>query len=604
MLSTVTLCLLTVNQPGMAQALSPTNLFSKPFQSSLLAALGRAFQFAQVPELPAVTQQGNQVILNGRAYPISWSQRQDQIGVADSGLIQAVGVDLLSTTDVGKQPVEWFSDQRLSPIALTVWQSDQYRHLDITELAGRFGWQVTTEGTSLRIGTPAAKVTAVRQGRQSWGDRIVVDLDQATPWQVDEQANETTITIDAPIDPALVRSFRASRGNRITSLKLESAQNRTVIRVGAAGVRSRVWAIPDPNRLLIDVRADSLVERDILWAPGIRWRQQLVALGSDRFPVVSLEIDPRQSGVTLKPITSNPASVIGTAPLVTTAQQNRVVAAINAGFFNRNTQMPLGAIRRDHQWISGPILNRGAIAWNELGEVTVGHLTLQETVVTDAGQRFPVVYLNSGYVGNGVYRHTRDWGTTYTPILDNERVVTVRNQQVTSQQQTRTAGQPAIPIPEDGYLLVIRGNSTAASALAVVGTTIEIETATAPGDFDRFPQIVGAGPLLIQNRQVVLNARGEGFSEAFQQQAAPRSVIATTAEGNFMLVAVHDRVGGRGPTLAEAAQLMQRLGVVNALNLDGGSSTTLYLGGRLLDRIPSTAARVHNGVGVFIQPKS
>jgi len=47
---------------------------------------------------------------------------------------------------------------------------------------------------------------------------------------------------------------------------------------------------------------------------------------------------------------------------------------------------------------------------------------------------------------------------------------------------------------------------------------------------------------------------------------------------------------------------MQQLGAVNALNLDGGSSTTLYLGGQLLDRLPRTAARVHNGIGVFLQP--
>jgi exopolysaccharide biosynthesis protein len=69
-----------------------------------------------------------------------------------------------------------------------------------------------------------------------------------------------------------------------------------------------------------------------------------------------------------------------------------------------------------------------------------------------------------------------------------------------------------------------------------------------------------------------------------------------------MLVTVQNRIGGLGPTLPELAQVMQQLGTVNALNLDGGSSTTLYLGGQLLNRAPRTAARVHNGIGVFIQP--
>ncbi|MCY7285765.1 MAG: phosphodiester glycosidase family protein, partial [Cyanobacteria bacterium CAN_BIN43] len=74
------------------------------------------------------------------------------------------------------------------------------------------------------------------------------------------------------------------------------------------------------------------------------------------------------------------------------------------------------------------------------------------------------------------------------------------------------------------------------------------------------------------------------------------------ATGTLMLVAVHNRLGGAGPTLREAAQIMLQLGAIDALNLDGGSSTTLYLGGQLLDRIPSTAARVNNGIGVFIRP--
>jgi exopolysaccharide biosynthesis protein len=66
-----------------------------------------------------------------------------------------------------------------------------------------------------------------------------------------------------------------------------------------------------------------------------------------------------------------------------------------------------------------------------------------------------------------------------------------------------------------------------------------------------------------------------------------------------MIAAIHNRVGGTGPNLTETAQLMQQMGAIDALNFDGGSSTGLYLGGQLLDRSPYTAARVHNGLGIF-----
>jgi exopolysaccharide biosynthesis protein len=45
---------------------------------------------------------------------------------------------------------------------------------------------------------------------------------------------------------------------------------------------------------------------------------------------------------------------------------------------------------------------------------------------------------------------------------------------------------------------------------------------------------------------------------------------------------------------------MLQLGSTDALNLDGGSSASLYLGGRLINRSPATAARVNNGIGLFL----
>lgn len=45
------------------------------------------------------------------------------------------------------------------------------------------------------------------------------------------------------------------------------------------------------------------------------------------------------------------------------------------------------------------------------------------------------------------------------------------------------------------------------------------------------------------------------------------------------LVTLESAGGGAGPTLSETAWLLQQLGLVDALNLDGGSSTGLVMGG-------------------------
>jgi hypothetical protein len=291
---------------------------------------------------------------------------------------------------------------------------------------------------------------------------------------------------------------------------------------------------------------------------------------------------------------------VGTAPIIQTAQLWQASAAINAGFFNRNNQLPLGAIRRDGRWWSGPILNRGAIAWNDRGQFKFGRLSLQETLITSAGGRLPILFLNSGYLEPGIARYTPEWGSTYTPLADNEVLIVVQNDQVTGQIPGGVAGKASFPIPSDGYLLTLRSNSTDPSSLGV-GTQVRIEQVTAPADFGSYPYILGGGPLLLQNRQIVLDAKAEQFKDAFIQQSASRSVIGTTATGTLIIATIHNRVGGRGPNLTETAQLMQQMGAIDALNFDGGSSTGLYLGGQLLDRSPYTAARVHNGLGIFLQ---
>jgi hypothetical protein len=581
--------------------------------------------------LPKVIRQGTQLSLNGQMLTVAWRQWQVgasiRTGISDVGVKQVLGLELLSTRDLTQQPVQWFSNPQTTPLVLASQVGGSSRYLDVTDFVKIAGLRLQVESAglmspqasadTLQISSLPARVTDIRQGPQPWGSRIVIDLDRPIPWQVSDRRTEGVITLEASADPSLIKRFSTppveqmqdaedaapvsvgAQGEQAV-IRVENTQNQTTLRLDIpAGKRLQVFSVPNPNRLVIDLRPDAMVEKEILWAPGIRWRQQYVNLGKSRFPVVWLEVNPRTSGVSFRPIWSNPTTQVGTAPIIQTAQLWQASAAINAGFFNRNNQLPLGAIRRDGRWWSGPILNRGAIAWNDRGQFKFGRLSLQETLITSAGGRLPILFLNSGYVEPGIARYTPEWGPTYTPLTDNEVLVVVQNDQVTGQIPGGVAGKASFPIPSDGYLLTLRSNATDPSSLTV-GTQVRIDQVTAPADFGSYPYILGGGPLLLQNRQIVLDAKAEQFKDAFIQQSASRSVIGTSATGTLIIATIHNRVGGRGPNLTETAQLMQQMGAIDALNFDGGSSTGLYLGGQLLDRSPYTAARVHNALGIFL----
>lgn len=556
----------------------------------------------QQSSLAPLEQEGNRIYLNGRTFVGGWSQRQQRIGLTDAALLEVLGAELLDSANPSVQPVQWYSDPTTQPLNLATWLTPTQRFLDITDLVSELNWQLAPNGTTLIITTPQSQVSGVRHSRQSWGDRIVVDLQQPASWQLQSGTGDLVLSVDAAADSAAVQAIATQlRSANSPVLGITTQGNQTTVRIRASSQTPDVWTLPNPDRLVVDLRSIAAPPRRIAWAPGMEWREDTVQLGSTQFPVVSLVVDPRLSEISLGPIWGNSSQMVGITPLVTATQEWGAIAAINGGFFNRNNFNPLGAIRQNGRWLSGPILNRGAIAWDDNGNVIMGRLALPQTATLSTGDRLAVLHLNSGYVQAGTSRYTPDWGPTYSPLIDNEVIVTVRGGQVVQQQPGGSAGSSAFPIPSDGYLLVVRSDSRVAASLSP-GTAVQVDAAASPAAFDSYPHIVGAGPLLLQNRQVVLNAQAEGFSTAFIQERAVRSAIGVLSDGKLIMATMQNRVGGSGPSLTETAQIMQALGAIDALNLDGGSSTTLLLGNQVLNRPPSTVARVHNGIGVFLTP--
>ncbi|MDJ1183304.1 phosphodiester glycosidase family protein [Roseofilum casamattae] len=563
-----------------------------------------------------LSQQRNQIVINGKRLSVPWTQWQEngrvRIGISDMGLSSSLGVELLSTSNPKQQAIQWYAPLGQTQAILTarLGESDrrsapQFRYVDVTDWIGQLGWQMVPQGNTLMVQTSPSRVLGIRQGTQAWGERLVVNVDRSTPVRLNHAPGKAIVSVDATIAPQLLEEFESKPGNAISSVKVSPQSGRTEIEImlKSKGVRPQIVTLNAPYRVAIDLRLDGHIPtKQIQWSPGIQWRQQMVNLGSSQFPVVWLEVDPKHPDLHLRPIggQSQPG-MQGTLPLVKLAPQVGAAAGINAGFFNRNNRLPLGAILRDGVWLSGPILNRGAIAWNDRGEFLIDRLSLTETLIAATGERSPILYLNSGYVKAGLSRYTPAWGQTYTTLTNNETIVSVSGDRIIGQTDIPSARSEGVPIPPQGYLLVYRGDTPRPFFLP--GTSVQVQRSSFPALENRYPFALGAGPLLVKQGRVVLNAEAEGFSPAFIRQKASRSAIGLNPQGRLIIAAVHDRAYGKGPSLSEIAQIMQRLGAVEALNLDGGSSTGLYLGGQLRDRSPRSAARIHNGLGIFLKPQ-
>jgi len=67
----------------------------------------------------------------------------------------------------------------------------------------------------------------------------------------------------------------------------------------------------------------------------------------------------------------------------------------------------------------------------------------------------------------------------------------------------------------------------------------------------------------------------------------PRTAIGYTKDNHIILITADGREGSSiGMTLVELGRLMQSLGCVNAMNLDGGGSTVMYVNGNIVNKPP------------------
>lgn len=96
---------------------------------------------------------------------------------------------------------------------------------------------------------------------------------------------------------------------------------------------------------------------------------------------------------------------------------------------------------------------------------------------------------------------------------------------------------------------------------------------------------IAAGPSLISNGRINITVEEEVFFGTSIPRIHPRTAAGYTKNGSLILLIVDGRqTQSRGVDLMELASLMWDLGCVEALNLDGGGSSTLVVNGILLNR--------------------
>ena len=116
---------------------------------------------------------------------------------------------------------------------------------------------------------------------------------------------------------------------------------------------------------------------------------------------------------------------------------------------------------------------------------------------------------------------------------------------------------------------------------------------------------IGGSPMLLRDGVVRISDQEE-LIEINNTTARPRTALGYTASGVAVLLVVEgdNAPGPAGVNLTELAALLQALGCTQGINLDGGGSTSLVVGGRTTVRPSGGAERAVASAVLWVDPRT
>ncbi len=360
--------------------------------------------------------------------------------------------------------------------------------------------------------------------------------------------------------------------------------------------------------------------------PGVEWTTIVRASGPVRINV--LAVDPAR----VRGLLSN-GRIAGRERVSAMARRVQAVAGVNGGYFAPSGD-PVGVLAIDGELLSEPVDGRSALILPAIapgapfiapvrfrGRLTVNGRSREidgidrtRGLIPACGGRGgdqpttrPNAVLTCGDASELVLLTPR-YGAR--PPREGGVEAVVRDGVVTA---VRPPGSG--PVPRDGVLLTGTGDAArflrdVALPRSRAAVTLDVRAGGRSVDLGTTSVVVGGGPRLLRAGRVAVTAAAEGFRPpqapsffgSFVAGRQPRTLAGVRADGTLLLVTVDGRLPGwsAGMTLPEAARLMRSLGARDALNLDGGGSSTMVVRGEVVNRpADRVERRVSDGLLVF-----
>lgn len=253
------------------------------------------------------------------------------------------------------------------------------------------------------------------------------------------------------------------------------------------------------------------------------------------------------------------------------ARKTNSIVAINGTFFKPSTGVPLGTLMINKKMYTGPIYDRVAMGFFDNG-YDMARIQLNASIKT-WNKSIKVDNINQPRtLSTHVIVYTPDWGKKAPVSPKYGKQIAVQDNKIVDVSLSQ------LDIPENGYVVV--GPAQQLDKIADQ-KEVKLDILTVP-EWDNVNHIISGGPYLVKKSQVFVDTAEQNLGSIGGRN--PRTAIGYTADNHFIIVTVDGREKSSiGLTLTELAYFMKSIGCYNAMNLDGGGSTVLYVNGRVVN---------------------
>jgi hypothetical protein len=395
--------------------------------------------------------------------------------------------------------------------------------------------------------------------------RLVVDFEGVRPDQLRPLAGVGQVGPGEQLQlilPALLADAVTAGTAGLFDLTLTASPAGTLLSIAGGAFSYDLFALAEPSRLVIDLRADvggiGFAEQAREIAPGVVYRTFRTATSQGASRVHVLEVAP---GSGVWSVRAQPGE---RRPTLDWAQTG--LLAINGGYFDTRSSAAIGLLVVGGEWWSPPSRGRAVVAFGPQG-VVIDRVESRTAVTVD--ERVAVPLSDPLAAEIAVYRLPGALaGSSSVGVLVLDAAGIVLENRV----------GPA-ETPADGSVIAYPPQLRPL-ALVEPGAAVRTATSLNPPALEGADYAVEAGPLLVKNGQADFAPEREGFARGVRilDEVTQQAAIGVTADGTVLLVAAETMIA------SDLVPLMLSLGAVDAMRLDSGGSTTLVAEGRVLNR--------------------